>query len=213
MKRCSGEYAITISILRSDFRLNVMLLTFFVIAFFCGLIISSVILWAVTLRFGLRRIHVENVTWRQIICATAAVFAINLLLKLTLGGISPRSDSESQLVNLAWLAAAFVLPNLIISKLFRIPFATAVKAWLPTLLTSFGLFVFAVLVMKPFLFEVYVSPTNAMAPTLRGHHACGTCSECGAATVCVPTDAPTYEGPSAPVICENFSCHTGFSAG
>jgi len=37
----------------------------------------------------------------------------------------------------------------------------------------------ALAVVHPFLFEAYVQPTNAMAPTILGRHVVGTCPSCG----------------------------------
>jgi signal peptidase I len=55
----------------------------------------------------------------------------------------------------------------------------AILAWLPTLLAGMIPWAMGLAVIRPFLFEAYLMPTNSMAPTILGRHVVGTCPSCG----------------------------------
>jgi signal peptidase I len=58
-------------------------------------------------------------------------------------------------------------------------FANAAKALLPPLVMSLGPSLFAVLLVRPFFYEAFYIPTNAMAPTIVGVHIEAPCPHCG----------------------------------
>jgi hypothetical protein len=64
-------------------------------------------------------------------------------------------------------------------KGLRTSLGKAVLAWLPTLLAWPITWALTLAVVRPFLFEAYVQPTNAMAPTILGRHVVGICPSCG----------------------------------
>jgi signal peptidase I len=64
-------------------------------------------------------------------------------------------------------------------KGLRTSLGKGILAWLPTLLAWPIAWALALAVVRPFLFEAYVQPTNAMAPTILGRHVVGTCPSCG----------------------------------
>jgi signal peptidase I len=64
-------------------------------------------------------------------------------------------------------------------KGLRTSLGKAILAWLPTLLASATTWAVAQAVVRPFLFEAFVVPSNAMAPTILGRHLVGTCPACG----------------------------------
>jgi signal peptidase I len=71
----------------------------------------------------------------------------------------------------------------------------AILAWLPTLLGSAIAWVLAFAVIRPLLFEAFVSPSNAMAPTILGQHVRSTCPSC-AATSYVSASPLEFDSPS-----------------
>jgi signal peptidase I len=181
-----------------------MLSTIFVVAIFVSLVVLQIILWAVFLRLGLRWARVPEVTTRRIVAATASVIAIQSVLYIPFRLFAPASDAQAIFIGVLELAATVLVPCLIIMQVFRARFFRSLQAWLPTLLPSVAMVLVAFLVLRPFICEAFVSPTNAMAPTLLGNHWQGRCPECGQPTFCSPVDA-WYGRPETPrMICGNF---------
>jgi signal peptidase I len=67
----------------------------------------------------------------------------------------------------------------IAKKILRTRVGKAILAWLPTLLGGVIPWALGLVLVRPFLFQAYVQPTNAMAPTILGRHVVGTCPSCG----------------------------------
>jgi signal peptidase I len=173
-------------------------------AVFVGLLLAWVVLWALFLRFGLRWAKVPDVTTRRVVLATAIVIILQVAINVLFLFISPSSDAQSIVLGLVELTAAVIVPCAVISTVFKTRFLRAVQAWLPTILATIATLAFALLVLRPFLFEAFVVPTNAMAPTLVGQHWEGTCPECGRPNYCSPRDE-RYGIPDPPLmICDNF---------
>jgi signal peptidase I len=181
-----------------------MLSTFLLVAIFVGLLILQVILWAVFLRLGLRWAKVPDVTIRRIVVATASVIAIQLALYFVFRLAAPSSDGQLLLLGVLELAAAVLVPCFVIRQVFKARFLRSVQAWLPTLLSSFAMILIAFLVLRPFICEAFVSPTNAMAPTLLGNTWRSTCPECGQFNYCSPVDRPYALRDPPRMICDNF---------
>jgi signal peptidase I len=181
-----------------------MLSTIIVVAIFLGLVVLQVILWAVFLRLGLRWARVPEVTTRRIVVATASVIAIQLVLYIPFRLFAPASDAQAILIGVLELAATVLVPCLTIMQVFKARFFRSLLAWLPTLVPSVAMVLFALLVLRPFICEAFVSPTNAMAPTLLGNHWRGRCPECGQPNFCSPVEA-WYARPETPrMICGKF---------
>jgi signal peptidase I len=108
-------------------------------------------------------------------------------------------------------AAVVVLPGLLMAYVFKSRLLRSFQAWLPTLASPVVMIVVALLVVQPFLSQMFSAPSNAMAPTLLGDHWRGTCPECGRPSFASPLPPGTYR-PSIgrqPMICENFHLSRG----
>jgi signal peptidase I len=151
-----------------------------------GLLAASLVLWALFLRLGLWWAKVKDVTTGRIVLAVVLAVVLQLTLSIVLQFAPAASPVADLLRRVLELAAAVLIPCLAIMAVFKTSFFRAVQAWLPTLLATAVSLAFALLVLRPFLFEAFVSPTNAMAPTLLGNHWQGTCTECGAPAFCSP---------------------------
>ncbi len=181
-----------------------MLSTIIVVAIFLSLVVLQVILWAVFLRLGLGWARVPEVTTRRIVVATVSVIAIQLVLYIPFRLFASASDAQAILIGVLELAAMVLVPCLTIMQVFKARFFRSLLAWLPTLLPSVAMVLFALLALRPFICEAFVSPTNAMAPTLLGNHWRGKCPECGQPDFCSPVEA-WYGRPETPrMICGNF---------
>lgn len=173
-------------------------------AIFIGLRLASILLWVLFLRLGLRWAKVPDVTTWRIFLATVVVIILQIVLNVSSLLATPSSDAQTIVLGLLELAAAFVVPCAVICAVFKIRFLRAVQAWLPTLLATIATLVLSLLVVRPFLFEAFVVPTNAMAPTLLGQHWQGICPECGKSNYCSPRDERYGTVDPPLMICGNF---------
>lgn len=182
-----------------------MTTTFIAICIFLCLVVVGLFTWGAMLWVGLRWIKAEHVSLQRIIVATlvclmAGVFVQGVFLCLPL----TTSQTTSLVLSVFEISVSVAVSALIIRGVFHIPLRRAVQAWLPTLLSSGLVISLSFLVIRPYLIEAFVIPTNSMAPTLLGNHIQGHCSECGAMNYGSPVP-PGLNGPKLPrMICNNF---------
>jgi signal peptidase I len=181
-----------------------MSLTILLIAVFLGLLILQVFLWAVFLLLGLRWAGAAGVATRRVVVTTAVVVSAELVLNLLFRRHTPSSDAQAILLGLLAVAATVLVPCAVIARVFKLGLLRSLQAWLPTVLPELAMILFAFLVLRPYICEAFVTPTNAMAPTLLGNHWRGTCPVCGRPNFCSPVDS-RYASPDPPrMICGNF---------
>lgn len=168
-----------------------------------GLLLSTVVLWTFFLRL-VPWAKSPEVTARRIVVAIAAVVVAQLAVNLLLLAISPASESLSTALGLAGLAVSVGVGCGVVCVVFRVSWVRALQAWIPIVLAPAATLALLLVVVRPFLFDAYKVPTNAMAPTLVGRHWRGACSECGRPNYCSVMD-DRYETDERPLmICENF---------
>jgi len=181
-----------------------MLLTIIFAALFLGLLIVGVVLWALLLRLGLRWAKIPGVTTRRIVLTTATVMILQILLDVLLRLSSPATDAQAIFLAIIGLAAAVLLPCLVIRWVFKTRFLRSLQAWLPTILSSVAVVLFVFLVLRPFLCETFSIPTNSMAPTLIGSHWRGVCPQCGQPNYGSPVEDRYASSDPPQMICEGF---------
>ncbi|MEQ8788369.1 MAG: signal peptidase I [Pirellulaceae bacterium] len=181
-----------------------MALTILVVALLLGLVVMLIVLWASFLRLGLLWARVPDVTLRGVVAATALFLAVRLLLYLVFRLAAPTSEGLQVFASLVELATSVLTPCLVIMLVFKTRFLRSVQAWLPTLAPSIAAIGFSLFVLRPFLFEAFVAPTNGMAPTLLGDHWRSECPECGAPNYCSPMETAYGRDFAPPRICDNF---------
>lgn len=184
-----------------------MLSTIVVVVLYLGLLIVSAVLWAVFLRLGLRWAKVPDPRTRQIVLATGIVFLLNLLLVSVIRIPAGSSQALPVLLGLVELAASVFIASVVIMRVFKTRFLRSLQAWLPTLVSSIGMVAFASMVFVPFVYEAFVSPANAMSPTLRGDHWRDECPECGESNFCSPVQHQFALQEPPNMICANFHVH------
>lgn len=162
----------------------------------------SILLWAVFLRLGLRWARVEGVTKWQLLNVTLLTSFLQLLLTLGAVWVSSRIESLAILAAIVELMAAFVIPCFVIARSFRIKLWRAIKAWLPTLISSGAMLPLVVYGVRPHLFESFITPTNSMAPTLLGVHLHGSCAICGGPAFGSPDSELSLADGAPQMICE-----------
>jgi len=186
--------------------------TIIVLTLLFGLTVVQVLLWAIFLRIGLRWAGVADVRTRRIVAATGIVVAVEGGLYGLLRLLQPPSTGIAVFLGLLEIVAVVLVPCLVVAQIFKVRFLVAFRGWLPTLIPSIGMIVVVLLVVLPFVCEVFVVSSNAMAPTLLGTHARSTCPACGRSRFCSPVEQPYGFSHSRPrdladpigMICENF---------
>lgn len=168
-----------------------------------GLLLSTVALWTFFLRL-VPWTKAPEATTRRIVVAIATVIVLQVAINLLLFAIAPESESLSTVLGLAGLAASVGVACGVVCAVFRVSFVQALQAWIPMLLAPAATLALLLVVVKPFLFEAYRVPTNAMAPTLVGRHWKGTCSKCGKPNYCSPRDDRYATDERPRMICDSF---------
>jgi hypothetical protein len=181
-----------------------MLSTIIVATLFLGLIVASLVLWALLLRFGLRWAKVPDVTTRRVVFTTVAVAVLYIAANVLLSFVSPATIAQVVFFCFAGIAVTIIIPYVVIVRVFNTRSLQALQAWLPTLLAPIIQIALAFLVLRPFVFEGFISSTNGMAPKLLGEHWQGVCPQCGLASYCSPRNERFGRSHPARMICENF---------
>ncbi len=138
---------------------------------------------------GSRWARIPNVTFRRALWATIVVVAVNLLALLPIAILDRVHVSDlwqSILIAAMQLAILLGLMWWAIAKVFKTSLWRATLAWLPTLIPEVGFALIAAFGIRPYLFEAFKIPTNAMAPTIIGQHWEAPCPRCG---------SPAFSGP------------------
>jgi len=172
-------------------------------------LVLQVILAAACLRFGLRWHRVPGVTLGRLVTAAGAAVAIGPTVLLLVHGLMPLSARGVLAVDLLGLGVASLLPVAIVMGVFRTSPTQSLLAWLPTLLVTAALGQFGTLVVRRCVCEAFVTPANAMAPTLLGPHGRGRCPECGQPGFCSPVRGMPGREAIARIICGRFHVHEG----
>ncbi len=190
-----------------------MLSTAILVTLFLGLIFTSIVLWLWFLRWGLRWTKAENVTRRRLIEALVGVTVLQFVAALLVAWLLVVVETPPIAFFVMEIAIAVLVPCLTIAHLFQLRFLRAVQAWLPTLVSTVLMSVITLGIVRPFLYESFVIPTNSMAPTIVGTHLRGVCPECGEPTFGSPIPAEYRFGSQGPtrMICTNFHVHTDAS--
>lgn len=170
------------------------------ILLFVGAFLLQVLTWVFLFRTGLRWAQLKSVTMRRIVCTLGLIFISNALLVILINLARPgdpahpwtnlvRGQPISQVAILfAFLEyiLLFFVNVFVIAFSFKVSLLRALRIWTPRLVNTPAWSLFALLVVRPFLFEAFFMPTNSMAPTLLGRHWVGTCAECDSPAYCSP---------------------------
>ncbi|MEZ5942223.1 MAG: signal peptidase I [Planctomycetaceae bacterium] len=160
--------------------------------------------WGLLLRLGLSWAKVSDVSMRKVVTATV-IFALLDTLVIPFILTTQLMSIPLQLAGLLMsLAIIIVAPIFVVASTFKVSGLRAIQAWLPTILFSAPGILLIVLVYRPFVFETFVVPTNAMAPSILGTHWQGTCPQCGAPNYCSPRHEMQHSYDPLPMICDNF---------
>lgn len=180
-----------------------MLTTTLLLAVLIGQLVAVLVLWGFALRLGLRWVRVEGVTWKRVWGAVGCIAVVHLLVGLFLQ-LDFHSDNTALAALLLGLIGAVGGDLFILGLVFKSALWTSFRAWLPTLVAPMLVMLWTMFVVRPFLFEPFLIPTNSMAPTILGTHEVGECTECGAAAYATPVDNRWRMAGPARQICDSF---------
>jgi len=169
-----------------------------------GLLFLSALLWAFFLLLGLRWARVQKVTLGRVTLATVLTYVLHVTVTVGLRLALQRTLGTTLAFLSLDLIAAALIPCLVIKIVFGIELARAAQAWTPTLIPGAAVLCVLLFVIRPFLYEAYVCPTNSMAPTLLGNHWRDTCPECGESNYCTPAEPAPWGMEERLRICANF---------
>lgn len=129
--------------------------------FLAAFLFGAVVYW-----LSMRLLRAEGATWPR----AFALAGISILI------------GTAQVVP---LLALISIPLLIfaIRQIARTTFLRAAAIWLMQIVAGAVMMASVLFVVKPYVLEAFVVPTNSMAPTIIGWHHTGTCSHCGGALV------------------------------
>jgi signal peptidase I len=167
-------------------------------------ILVHLVAWGLLLAVGLRWARRRDWTWKRLISTTLLLNFVAYGVELLLVSMMMRFRSEAIAMVVLLLSCMMLIPLVILSVSFRLSALRAFQAWLPTLLSGVAVLGFTTLLVRPFIIEPFVCPTNGMAPTLLGLHGEGLCSRCGGTNY---FSLPPMEYPhpiGVPAICPKF---------
>lgn len=167
---------------------------------------------AIFLFLGSRWAKIPNVTFRRALGATIAVIAVNIVASIPaimLDQIPVSKLWQTILIAAIQVVIVLGLTWFVIALVCKTSLWRAAWAWLPTLIPTVAFALLAVFVIRPYLFEAFIIPTNSMAPTIIGQHWEAPCPRCGSPAYASPEpDRWTTSNNPVLMICsrENRSC-------
>ena len=173
-----------------------------------GFILCSWVLTTLIVRQMTRWVGAEKPTFLRAFGILLVLLVVSLPFVAAASWLQreiPANEPGRLLVtSLVLLAVQVLIDWLLVRWLVGITFGKAILVWLAATLggaVTLALFSF---VMKPYVFEAFIIPTNNMAPTVIGWHEVGTCPHC-AGTLTIPAGPPgdeRYGHPGSMGICE-----------
>ena len=94
--------------------------TIILILTFAGLIVFSIVFWALSLRLGLHFVKASDVTVQRILIATLVTFATSLLLMLAFEIPTPTLNQQAMLLEVVELVLLIAVQCLIVKWIFRL---------------------------------------------------------------------------------------------
>src|SRR5437899_2344011 len=129
-----------------------------------ALLLSSILLTALVLWFGARWVKAARPTFARALAAIMLNFVLSVLALLSArwlpAFLNPGNTQLEFVAALCAQALAIVVFWLIIKALVQTTFVRAILVWLVTLIPAACLIAFVFLVVRPFVLEALIIPTN-----------------------------------------------------
>jgi len=181
-----------------------MMPTLVLILTLLGILGVSGLLWACFLRLGLAWAKASGVTTRAVAWATVLAFVLQCTYAAVSYFVSMAGIVPASVHGVADVVIAILISCGVIKHVFKLMVSQALKAWLVTLLSPIAMLPVLFLVVRPFVFEAYLIPTNAMAPTLLGRHWQDACPTCGGPAFSTPLPDDGYSSSRSMICRDHF---------
>jgi signal peptidase I len=154
-------------------------------------VIGTLVLNAASIKWGLKWTGVANVSMAKALGLWLVFLLASLAASLLVGAVFfAISFIPSDLwLDVAGFALHFVVTCVVIAFVYKVRFLRAFIATIPYAVAPWLMALVAVYGIRPFVYEAFSIPTNAMAPTILGDHWEAPCPRCG---------APAYGSPLEP---------------
>ncbi|MCE5267490.1 MAG: signal peptidase I [Planctomycetaceae bacterium] len=153
---------------------------------FVVIVLVEVALAAYFLRLGSCWAKIGNVGFFRAVWAVVAASIVSwiptrLLPQVPVGGVG-----RTIVVLVLQLVLMFGLTWFVIARVLKTGFWRAAWAWTATLVPAASNILLVVVIVRPYMFEAFTTPTNSMAPTILGRHWEATCPRCGSPAYATP---------------------------
>jgi signal peptidase I len=165
-----------------------------------------VLISAWLLRLGAQWARIPVITYKRAVAAVVlidvAVLVVHRIVSVAEGHF-PNLPRYPFAIPLIKLGLGAVAAWAVVQWILRTTLGKAILAWLPTLAATVAGWVLALAVIRPYLFEAFIVPTNAMAPTILGRHLRSVCPACGGVGYVSAAGLDGYAPPEELGICGN----------
>ena len=152
-----------------------------------GVVVVSIVHLSVFIWIGGMLAQAPRATWGRAVFAALALLVASLVLKImevaTLAAFPKARFFEVALVACCGLIAQVCLTWLILRKTQQTSVGGTWLVWGITFMSSVVMLAAVSLVVRPYLIEGFMSPSNAMCPALLGNHRVGRCPHCSQSMV------------------------------
>jgi signal peptidase I len=174
-----------------------MLTTFLFFLVFGVSLSISLLLSAWLLRLGAKWAKVGGVSFKRAVLAALLIELVYLVVRGSVRamvglGFQSKFEQYPYAVPVTELVLSSLAAWAMVQWILGTTIRQAIVAWIPTLLANAVAWVLAFAIVRPFLFEAFVVPTNAMAPTIVGRHLRAACPSCGGVAYVSPSSVSTF---------------------
>lgn len=169
-----------------------------------GVMFPSLAIQALFLRLGLRWAKVADAQSWRVVGATAIMYGFQLALSVLIFNTGFNTIAQIVFFLVLALFTVLIIPFVVVLCVFQLNAMRTLQVTALALLAQVVMLGFVTVILRPFIYEAYYIPTNAMAPTILGEHWTSTCPECGEPNYCSPRhERFGGDGPMC-MICERF---------
>jgi len=144
-----------------------------------ALLVGSLLLTAGFLFWGVRCAKIPQITFRRALVGSIGLGSVTIAMQISLVWLRTSMPEYDLALRITAWTVLVLLSGAAIAWLFTSRSLRTIRAWLLTLIPSFGFLILSPVILRLLATETYVIPTNGMAPTLVGVHWTGKCPRCG----------------------------------
>ncbi len=168
------------------------------------LLVVSLLVNAAFLWLGTKWTKIPRISYLRCVAAALITGLLSLLLWPIFALAWEKFPQTPLVAGLIESSVAFLCAWLVLKITLRTSLLRAIGAWLTALVGAVVMLALVFLVIKAYVLDAYITPTQSMAPTLVGPHREGVCPHCGKhATIGYYPESEHMEDPAGPLgICD-----------